>query len=707
MADKRQPTTLLNDYVYKNNVKLYAMNLEKIPIALILATAILLCTIPLQMYDIPLSWEGFYHVRIAENILQKQYLYDTGSFGPDGRIQVYPPVFHFFSALLMKFINPDTVVRWVPPFMLCAIIVVWYLFAAYYYKKSIALLSSLFLLTVPAFVDLGFLFSPQSFSLILIFAGFLFFEKNPFITGILGGFILMTHFTAAFYFFIVLLVWSFLTHNRAGLKVLGISVGIASVYLIYFVYHFPAVEPVLGIPSLKYVISKTTLALPALALLGVRKDLCAAALSAGAVLAFVQPTNFCYIAFPLVLFSAFFVHDFFLHRKWAVIALLFIFWVLLIPSHQYVSKLQPAASEYESFVWLNQNSVSGTIASGWYQAPIIAAVADRTPVLGFSFPDENRVADMDQLYSGDTTLLDLYDISYVYFGAHEEYDYQTVALNLDKVYTGKGDFYKREPPLIYVLITADIEYDLPPVLSSYNGIKEGLPYLTNVLDTYQVKATFFVLGETAHVYPEQIKALAQSHQIGCHSMYHQDMRKLSFTEKKAAVQKATRILQELAGDITAFRAPGHSCDTELITILIDNGYTVEASACSQFSYPYYPSKENWLCPGDLPLLRVPISHTPSYFYPPLVYPRSWVDAYTAALKIQNSRVKIIVVGVHPWEFVELHVPGYEQYTRACGEYTRTEFEHFIKMLHKRRVTFLTMSQLYDLWEFIEEKWTHE
>ena len=678
------------------------MNLKVL--TLILVTGFLLCIVPLHTYDIPLSWEGFYHIRIAENITHHQYLYDTGSFGPDGRTQVHPPVFHFFAALLIYFIPPETAARWTPPVMFCFILLLWYLLIATYYKKSTALLSSLLLLTVPAFIDLGFLFSPQPFSLILIFAALLFFEKNFVITGILGGIILMTHFTGAFYFFLVISVLSLLKRNKAGLTIVVISFITASPYLIYFFCNYPSLEPVLGLPDLKYFISKTTLSILALAVLGIRKDTFAAALSAGALLTLVQPTNFCYIAFPLVLFSALFVQNF-LHRKWAVITFVFIFWVLLIPSHQYTSKLQPAASEYSSFVWLNQNSVPSVIASGWYQAPIIAAVADRTPVLGFSFPDETRVADMSHLYKGDTLLLDFYDISYVYFGAHEEYDYQTVDLPLDKVYTGNGAFYKREPPKIFVLITADVEYDLPPVLSSYHGMEKGLPYITSVLDTFNIKATFFVLGETAVAYPAQIKTLAQTHQIGCHSMHHEDMRQLSLAEKKAAVKNATKILQELTQNtITSFRAPGHSCDTDLIHILMDNNYTIEASACTPFSYPYHPSSKDWLSHGDLPLLRVPVSHTPSYFYAPLLYPNSWVDAYVSALALQEYSIKIIVIGIHPWEFVDLAAPDYPQYTQACGTYARTEFEHLLATLTKRRVTFLTMDQLLNLWDIIENRY---
>lgn len=676
------------------------MNLEKPAIVLVLVCGFLLCCIPLTMYEIPLSWEGFYHTRIAHNFAQGQ-IYDTGSFGPDGRVQVYPPVFHVVMALLMKGL-PDEVIlaRWVPPFMFCALIVVWYLLVSRIYT-NVALLSSLFLLAVPAFVDLGFLFSPHSLALILVFLAFYF--DNPVISGIFGGIVIMTQFSAALYFFLALLVWALFdpARRRSALKTAGLSLVIALPYLCYFVYNLPSLEIILGNLGFKYFFMKTTFAITALALLGLRKTWFAVSIGvSGLILSLLQPTNFCYLAFPLALFSSFFVYDFFICKKYGCIAIVFLFWLLLIPSQEYVLKLQPAASEYPSFVWLKENSVDSVIASGWYQAPVIASVSERVPVLGFGFPDKKRVEEVNQLYKGDAALLDYYNITYVYFGEYESYDYQSVALTLDKVYTGKGSFYKREPPLIYVLLTIDVEYDLPPVLSSYQGIHEGLPYIVDALTTYTIPATFFVLGETAEKYPSEIAALAQNHEIGCHSLYHEDMRTLSYQEKEQRVVEATSILQELAGDITSFRAPGHSCDNELIDILCNKGYTVEASACSQFFYPYHPSEEDWLSQGTTPLLRVPVSHTPSYFYAPLVYPRSFVDCYIDALTMQNKRVKIIVIGLHPWEFVNLKASGYEVYTQACGAYTQHEYEQLLKFLHTRKVTFITMKQLYELWEYL-------
>jgi peptidoglycan/xylan/chitin deacetylase (PgdA/CDA1 family) len=682
------------------------MNLEKTALILVLMCGFLLSSIPLASYEIPLSWEGFYHARIAQNFAEGKF-YDTGSFGPDGRPSVYPPAFHAGSAFLMKILRVDGffLARWVPPFMFCALIVVWYYLISQVYQKSTAVLSSLFLLAIPAFLDLGFLFSPHSFALILIFFAFIFVDR-PVISGVCGGIIIMTQFSCSIFFFLVLLLWSIMdsAKRKSILKITGLSLVIALPYIGYFLYNTPSLGPVLGNPGLKYFFMKTTFCMTACTLLGLRKDVFAVSLGvSGFTLSVLQPTNFCFLAFPLALFSSFFVRDFFSKKKWSLIAFIFLFWLLFIPSQEYVSKLQPAASEYESFVWLKENSVDCIIASGWYQAPIIAFVSERVPVLGFGFPEENRLNDTRLLYEGDETLLDLYDVSYVYFGKYEEYDYNSVNLLIDKVYSGKGSFFKREPPLIYVLITIDVEPDLPPVLTSYDGIEEGLPFIIHLLDTYNIPATFFVLGETAELYPDKIRELAQNHEIGCHSLYHEDLRALSYEEKEERVVKSTSILQELAGSIVSFRAPGHSCDSDLIEILTKNNYCIEASADNQHFYPFYPLREDHF-QGDTTFLRVPVSHTPSYFYAPLVYPHSWVDCYTYSLEIQHEkRMKVIVIGLHPWEFISLEAPGYTLYTQACGEYTRSEMEDLLRFLHARRVQFVTMRQLYDIWEENGEK----
>ena len=698
------PGDHLDDIFIKSNKKQQTMNSKRtLALILIVTLTFLLCCIPLKAYHTMLSWEGFYHVRIAGNIVNHTYLYDTGSFGPDGRAQVYPPIYHALVAILLKVVPESSLTVWAPPFILVLLLAMWYTLISSYYTPALALLSSLFLVGMPAFIDIGFLFSPLGLALILVAAALYFLKKNYLISGILGGLVVMTQFTAAFFFFLVIGAHILLDEEKRTslLKIVSLSLVVASPFLVYFVYHLPSINPVLGFPELEYSLDRVTIVLPALAILGLRRDTFAVSLSAGGILAIVQPTNIVYATFALSVFGAFFIYDFLVVKKWTVIVLIFVFWLCLISSKEYASKLQPAESEYPSFVWLKDNSAAGTVASGWFQAPAIAEVSERSPVLGFGFPDESRIEDMRLLYQGDKSMLDRYDVSYVYYGKFEAYDYPDIALDLDKVYSGKGEFYKREPPVIFVLITIDVECDVPPVLSTCKGMEEGLPYIVQELKRYGIPATFFVLGETAQEYPDKVAELSPFHEVGCHGMYHVDLRLLPHVEKEEQIRMATQILEELTGEVHSFRAPGHSCDNDVLAVLVEKGYTAEASACKEIFYPYYPSEEDWLAQGSLPMLRVPISHTPAYFYAPLVYPGSWTDAYLNALQLQDERVKIVVIGVHPWEFVELRAEGYESLTQACGGYTRIEFSRLLRFLNCRRVTCLTVNRLCQEWEMLE------
>ena len=88
----------------------------------------------------------------------------------------------------------------------------------------------------------------------------------------------------------------------------------------------------------------------------------------------------------------------------------------------------------------------------------------------------------------------------------------------------------------------------------------GVPYtrqILDILDKYQVKATFYVLGISAKTHPELIKEMIQKgHDIGNHSTQHDLMKKWPVAKIKTDIQKTDHILRELGyqGQIT-YRGP--------------------------------------------------------------------------------------------------------------------------------------------------------
>jgi len=63
-----------------------------------------------------------------------------------------------------------------------------------------------------------------------------------------------------------------------------------------------------------------------------------------------------------------------------------------------------------------------------------------------------------------------------------------------------------------------------------------------------VKATFFILGEVAHAFPQLIKEIAgKGHEIDVHGFYHRQIFKLSRNEFKKEMADARKLLEDLSG----------------------------------------------------------------------------------------------------------------------------------------------------------------
>ncbi|NYT13328.1 MAG: polysaccharide deacetylase family protein [Candidatus Methanofastidiosa archaeon] len=259
-------------------------------------------------------------------------------------------------------------------------------------------------------------------------------------------------------------------------------------------------------------------------------------------------------------------------------------------------------------------------------------------------------------------------------------------------------FNKAEIKGTYVLFTVDTEYDFPPVLDTEIGLDQGIPILLSIFKEHNVKATFLVTGEVADNRPDILNKIYQNgHEIGSHSYHHKSIKAQTATEIQNEITLSTKAIENVIGERpVSFRAPGHSACNDLMTILHENGYLVEASADKINYYPYHPDENDWTLEGNMSILRVPVSHTPSYFYPPTTYNRSWIDCFNKVVSSQSDKnPKIVVIGLHPWELVEIEAPEeYQSYTRVCGNYTIENLTSLLEYLDGQDVTYVTLEELY-------------
>lgn len=90
-------------------------------------------------------------------------------------------------------------------------------------------------------------------------------------------------------------------------------------------------------------------------------------------------------------------------------------------------------------------------------------------------------------------------------------------------------------------------------------IHENMDRIFRILEDTNTPATFFIIGWIAKTYPEIVKRIADSYEIGSHTMSHQLVWQQKPEEFRQDVDSSIKLLQDITGKpIRYFRAPGFS-----------------------------------------------------------------------------------------------------------------------------------------------------
>jgi len=113
-------------------------------------------------------------------------------------------------------------------------------------------------------------------------------------------------------------------------------------------------------------------------------------------------------------------------------------------------------------------------------------------------------------------------------------------------------------------------------------IKQNTKKILNILDDYQIKATFFCLGWIAKRYPSLIKNIAQrGHEVASHGYAHKPIYKQSPKEFKEDIKRTKNILEDITGKpVFGYRAPTYSITQKTLwalEILAEEGYKYDSS----------------------------------------------------------------------------------------------------------------------------------
>lgn len=100
--------------------------------------------------------------------------------------------------------------------------------------------------------------------------------------------------------------------------------------------------------------------------------------------------------------------------------------------------------------------------------------------------------------------------------------------------------------------------------------------ILDLLDEYDAKATFFLVGIWVEKYPELVKEIAaRGHEIGNHSATHPHMTKISADKMRQELRTMDDQLEALTGQrSTLFRPPYGDYNDQVVTVSRQAGYEV-------------------------------------------------------------------------------------------------------------------------------------
>jgi len=184
--------------------------------------------------------------------------------------------------------------------------------------------------------------------------------------------------------------------------------------------------------------------------------------------------------------------------------------------------------------------------------------------------------------------------------------------------------------------------------------------ILDLLDKYNVKATFFVLGWIAERKPELVKEIhSRGHEIASHGYGHIINYELSREEIYEDIKKSKELLESITGDkVVGYRAPNFSVTQDVIDALTTLGFEYDSSY-HPFSgnqrYGQLGTNEKGIFKMNENLTEIPMSVWKNKFFELSIAGGGYFRLYPYHLfrTLASSYLKkndYMIMYFHPWEF---------------------------------------------------------
>jgi peptidoglycan/xylan/chitin deacetylase (PgdA/CDA1 family) len=126
---------------------------------------------------------------------------------------------------------------------------------------------------------------------------------------------------------------------------------------------------------------------------------------------------------------------------------------------------------------------------------------------------------------------------------------------------------------------AEVQLGADSPRGGHFSVVDVLPRLLELLDRITIRATFFVEGINAEVYPDALRSIADAgHEVAAHAWCHEEWGVLEPERERELLERATRALRSIGVAPGGFRPPGGGVTEQTAHLLRQNGYVYYSPA---------------------------------------------------------------------------------------------------------------------------------
>jgi len=196
--------------------------------------------------------------------------------------------------------------------------------------------------------------------------------------------------------------------------------------------------------------------------------------------------------------------------------------------------------------------------------------------------------------------------------------------------------------------------------------------ILDLLVQFEVKGTFFVLGQVAAEFPDLVKKIAaEGHELGVHGYNHLQFHRMTREQAFEELSQAKKLIEDISGqEVTGHRAPAFSITPQTewgLDVVAEAGFTYDSSIMpiKGFRYGWPGFKKNIHSietPSGKKLIEIPLSTLNILGYEMPVcgggYLRLFPYSFTKMAFNKIIKDRPVILYLHPYELDTERYPAY-------------------------------------------------